>query len=67
MKILGITNCVSWNSAACLLIDGVLISINEEERFIRKKHALEEGHSAFPLNAINECLKHGKISVSDVD
>ena len=67
MNILGITHCVSWNSAACLLMDGKLVSMNEEERFIRKKHALEDGHSAFPLNAINECLKHGNISVSEID
>jgi carbamoyltransferase len=67
MNILGITHCISWNSAACLLMDGELISMNEEERFIRKKHALEDGHSAFPKNAINECLNHGKISISNID
>ena len=69
MNILGITHCISWNSAATLIRDGEIASINEEERFTRIKHSLDESgnHSTFPINAIKECLKVGGIGVHEID
>ena len=61
MDILGIS-CYFHDSAAALLCDGLLIAAAEEERFTRKKHDYE-----FPQNAIDFCLKVGKIRGSDLD
>lgn len=61
MNILGIS-CYFHDSAAALLRDGLLIAAAEEERFTRKKHDYE-----FPQNAIDFCLKVGKIRGSDLD
>ena len=61
MDILGIS-CYFHDSAAALLRDGLLIAAAEEERFTRKKHDYE-----FPQNAIDFCLKVGKIRGSDLD
>lgn len=61
MNILGIS-CYFHDSAACLLKDGILVAAAEEERFTRKKH-----DNSFPINAINYCLKEGKIIIDDVD
>jgi len=59
--ILGI-NHFFHDSSACVLIDGKLVAALEEERFNRDKHT-----RAFPVNAINECLKIANISVNDID
>ena len=32
MIILGITHPISWNNAACILVDGQLVAMVEEER-----------------------------------
>ena len=61
MYILGIS-AFYHDSAACLVKDGEIISAAQEERFTRKKH----DHS-FPLKAIDYCLSHSKIRVSDLD
>ncbi|GIS82921.1 MAG: hypothetical protein CM1200mP15_15530 [Dehalococcoidia bacterium] len=45
MNILGIS-CYFHDSAAVLLLDGVLVAAAEEERFSRKKHDF-----SFPENA----------------
>ncbi|HDH06607.1 MAG TPA: hypothetical protein ENH01_13035, partial [Nitrospirae bacterium] len=50
MNILGIS-AFYHDSAACLVIDGKIISAAQEERFTRKKH-----DSSFPVNAIDFCL-----------
>lgn len=63
MNILGITHPISWNPAACLLIDGELVTFAEEERFIRVKHAPH----AYPRNAIALCLQRAGIEASGVD
>ncbi len=59
MKILGV-NCVSHDASAALIINGILDSAVEEERFNRKKHTNE-----FPQQSIDFCLEHA--GISDVD
>jgi carbamoyltransferase len=61
MYILGIS-AYYHDSAACLICDGEIISAAQEERFTRKKQ-----DSAFPVNAINYCLKEAGIAPSHVD
>ncbi len=50
------------DSAAALLIDGVLVAAAAEERFNRKKHSGD-----FPARAIRYCLSEAGISIDDVD
>lgn len=61
MKILGIS-AFYHDSAACLVINGKIIAAAQEERFTRKKH-----DAAFPLQAIEYCLKEGNITAKDLD
>ncbi len=61
MKILGIS-AYYHDSAACLLVDGEVLSAAQEERFTRKKH-----DPSFPKNAINYCLSEAKIDPLDID
>ncbi len=61
MIILGIS-AYYHDSAACLIIDGDIISAAQEERFTRKKH----DHS-FPANAIHYCLQEAACLPSDID
>ena len=61
MNILGFS-AYYHDAAACLLVDGELISAAQEERFTRKKHDAD-----FPLNAIRYCLKEAKLNVQDID
>ena len=61
MKILGI-NIASHDTSAALIINGKLICAFEEERFNKEKHT-----KAFPINAINECLKISKIKINAID
>lgn len=63
MIILGVTHPISWNNAACLLVDGKLIAFAEEERFVRLKHAPR----MFPKRAVDFCLQKGGISYSDIN
>ena len=59
-NILGVS-CFYHDSAACLIQDGRIVAAVQEERFTRKKHDFE-----FPTNAINFCLKEGKITRKDL-
>ena len=52
MKILGIHD--GHDASACLMINGKVISANQEERFSKLK-----GDYGLPLNAIKSCLKSG--------
>jgi carbamoyltransferase len=61
MNILGVS-AFYHDSAAALIRDGVPLAGAQEERFTRIKHDYQ-----FPNNAINYCLKEGKISPSDLD
>lgn len=60
-KILGIS-AFYHDSAAALVIDGKIIAAAQEERFTRVKHDFR-----FPINAINYCLKEGKLNPEDLD
>jgi carbamoyltransferase len=62
MNILGILY-LKRDPSACLLMDGKIVAIAEEERFTRKKHA----EDAFPNNAIKFCLSQGKIQMKDIN
>jgi carbamoyltransferase len=61
MKIIGI-NAYHADSAACLIIDGELISAVEEERFRRVKH-----WAGFPSKSIKFCLEKSNLQLSDID
>jgi carbamoyltransferase len=61
MHILGIS-CYYHDSAAALLVDGMVIAAAEEERFSRKKH-----DSGFPAQAIDFCLRSAGITPQDLD
>ncbi len=61
MYILGIS-AFYHDSAACLVRDGEIVSAAQEERFTRKKH-----DSGFPFRAIEFCLRHSGIRLSDVE
>jgi carbamoyltransferase len=61
MNILGIS-AFYHDSAACLIKDGEIIAAVQEERFTRKKH-----DPSFPINAIEYCLKEGKIKKNQID
>jgi carbamoyltransferase len=60
MYILGIS-CFYHDSAAALLHNGDIIAAAQEERFTRKKH-----DENFPHRAIQYCLEHAGIKISDV-
>ncbi len=61
MNILGISGFYH-DSAACLVQDGVVVSAAQEERFDRVKSS-----AAFPVRAIDACLKAGDITMLDID
>lgn len=63
MIIIGVTHPISWNTAACLLVDGKLIAFAEEERFTRLKHAPR----VHPHRAVEFCLRYAGLSPKDVD
>lgn len=61
MKILGIS-ALYHDSAAALLVDGVIVAAAQEERFTRKKH-----DPGFPQHAIEYVLSEAGLSMEDVD
>ena len=61
MRILGIS-AFYHDSAAALIVDGEIIAAAQEERFTRKKH-----DAAFPIHAIQFCLKQGTCKIDDLD
>ena len=61
MNIIGI-NAFHADSAACLVIDGKLITAVEEERFNRIKH-----WAGFPIESIKYCLDKSGLKISDID
>ncbi len=60
-RILGIS-AFYHDSAAALVVDGVIAAAAQEERFTRKKH-----DPGFPAKAIDYCLREQGIAVSDLD
>lgn len=69
MNILGI-NAVYHDSAAALLVDGVLVAAVEEERFNRIKYGklpdVDNPHQ-LPERAIRFCLDHAGLTTDDID
>lgn len=63
MIILGITHPISWNSAACILVDGQMVAMAEEERFNRIKHSPRIP----PRKAMAFCLEKANVNKNDVD
>ena len=61
VSVLGIS-AFYHDSAACLVVDGDIVSAPQEERFTRLKH----DHN-FPVNAARYCLSETKLSVEDLD
>lgn len=61
MKILGIS-CFYHDSAACLVINGEIVTAAEEERFTREKH-----DNSYPENAISFCLEEAGIKAEELD
>lgn len=54
-QILGVS-AYYHDSAACLVRDGEIVAVEQEERFTRKKH-----DSGFPQRAVDYCLQAGRI------
>ena len=50
------------DSAAALVVDGQILAAAQQERFSRKKH-----DARFPVDAIQFCLREGRIELTDVD
>lgn len=50
------------DSAACLVVDGLIVAAAQEERFSRKKH-----DEKFPSQAVAYCLEEAGIGIGDVD
>lgn len=62
MNVLGIS-CNGPNPAAALVMDGRLVAMAEEERFVRIKTA----PTHFPSNAVDYCLNQGELELKDID
>lgn len=65
MLILGINGWRprSHDASACLVKNGKILAMAEEERFIRQKYAFDK----IPTNAIGYCLKETKVTPHEVD
>lgn len=69
MLVLGVTGFPNGghdgghDASACLLDDGRLVSMCEEERFTRRKHACD----TFPLWSSKKCLDDAGITLDDID
>ena len=50
------------DSAAALVVDGVVIAAAQEERFTRKKH-----DASFPKNAVDYCLAEAGLTLDEVE
>lgn len=62
--ILGINGWLhrSHDASACIVKDGHVLAMAEEERFTRKKHAYDK----VPTHAIMWCLDHLKLTLDDI-
>jgi carbamoyltransferase len=58
-----LTHPISWNNAACILIDGRLVAMVEEERLNRIKHAPRMA----PKLAMEYCLRQAGVTLEQVD
>jgi len=60
MNILGLN--LGHDSSCTLLKNGKIVAACEEERYTKIKH-----NRTFPINAIKDCLKIGKIRIEDIN
>ena len=65
MNILGITGHTErgHDGSVCLLQNGKIVFVAEEERFSRRKHA----YDSFPTMALNKCLSFANLKLDDID
>lgn len=63
MIVLGLAGGLGHDASAALVVDGQLVSLAEEERFIRSRHANDQ----VPVEATAYCLATAGITLSDVD
>ena len=61
MRVLGLS-AFYHDSAAALIVDGVIVAAAQEERFSRKKH-----DARFPVHALNYCLTEGGVGLDGID
>lgn len=62
MNILGVGGLLGHDGNAALISNNQIIASAQEERFTRLKH-----DAVFPRNAIDDCLKIGNLTYSDID
>ena len=60
MNVLGIN--IGHDTSSALIKNGKVVAACEQERYNKKKHTNE-----FPLDAIKDCLRIGKLKISDLD
>jgi carbamoyltransferase len=63
MIVLGLSGGFGHEAAACLVIDGVVSGMVEEERLSRRKHATDQP----PRLSIRWCVDNAGIDASDID
>jgi len=63
MYVLGISGATGHDPSACLMCDGQLLTMCEEERFLTVPHACDE----LPIQSIQYCLAANHITLDDVD
>ena len=63
MNILGVSGAVGHDASAALFVDGQLVAVVEEERFLRDKHA----RGKFPLLSSRYCLEYAGLQPDDID
>ncbi|MFJ6200042.1 carbamoyltransferase [Micromonospora sp. NPDC092111] len=63
MIVLGLAGGLGHDASAALVVDGLLVALAEEERFVRTRHAPDQ----LPVEATAYCLAEAGISMSDVD
>ena len=62
MKVIGIV-CIGPDPSVCVMDNGKILSMHEEERITRIKHANVD----FPKKAVKYCLKQSGISIEEID
>lgn len=63
MYILGISGGLGHDCSACLIKEGKIVAMVEEERLIRSSHAIKK----MPINSIEFCLSKENITLDEVD
>ena len=63
MLVLGLSGGYGHDTSACLVRDGAIVAMAEEERFCRVRHAMNWE----PLQATAYCLDEAGVTLSDVD